>query len=172
MPLSDDFSSPEIGIQWMYGRNVNPDEVFTVGNGKLIINGRGTSHRDAASISVMPVNHSYEVEAEISISDNSEGGILFSGRSREGSFTCAGVRRGELFARWSRLGNYLPWDDHKIHVRIRNNKFDVSCYYSKDGKHWIPFKRSTELTAVRRVSLYAAGEGEVEFRNFTYRGLD
>ena len=39
-PLSDDLTSPDIKIQWNYGRKINPEEVFTVGNGKLTIQGR------------------------------------------------------------------------------------------------------------------------------------
>jgi hypothetical protein len=33
------------------------------------------------------------------------------------------------------------------------------------------FENSSAVVAVNRVSLYAAGTGEVVFRNFKYRGL-
>jgi hypothetical protein len=41
-----------------------------------------------------------------------------------------------------------------------------------DGVVWTPFPKSAEVTNGRRVSLFAAGEGEVCFRNFVYRGLE
>jgi hypothetical protein len=51
-------------------------------------------------------------------------------------------------------------------------KYDISESYSMDGKTWIPFDNATRVTEARRLYLYAAGTGDVVFRNFKYRGLD
>ena len=40
------------------------------------------------------------------------------------------------------------------------------------GANWTQFPKAFEVTMGRRLRLYAAGQGEVRFRNFTYRGLE
>ncbi|MFB3777483.1 MAG: family 43 glycosylhydrolase [Bryobacteraceae bacterium] len=41
MPLSDDFSSPTLGIQWTYSPTVKPDDLFRISDGKLIMKASG-----------------------------------------------------------------------------------------------------------------------------------
>jgi xylan 1,4-beta-xylosidase len=176
MPLSDDFSSPTLGIQWMYEPDVDPNSSFRLGDGKLSMKAGGESPTKAISLSVMPVNHVYEVEVEVSVADDAEGGLLLSsGRffhRAAGAWASAGLSREDTFCETPRMADHVEWDGARVHVRIRNNQHDVSCFYSADGVRWIPFKTSTEVNDVRMVSLYAAGEGEVVFRNFKYRGLE
>jgi xylan 1,4-beta-xylosidase len=180
MPLSDDFSSPTMGLQWQYAPDVNPAEFFHFGNSELNMKAKGTIPGKAAilpgnatTLSVMPVNHSYEAEVEVSIPDTAEGGLMLSSRGWGGaSWATVGLRKGEAFATWAGQANYLHWSGNRIFLRIRNMKYDVSCFYSTDGKTWTPFPDSTYVNDGRSLSLYAAGEGAVVFRNFKYRGLD
>ena len=72
----------------------------------------------------------------------------------------------------TRVPSTIPWDDKRIFVRIRVMNYDVSCYFGVDGRQWTKFDNSTQVTEGRSVSLYAAGEGEVVFRNLKYRGLE
>lgn len=165
MPLSDDFTGVELGIQWNYERNADPGELFDIGGGRLVMKAGGTNSSDAVALGVMPANKSFEVDVQVSISEGTEGGLTY------GNVATAGFKQGELFARGRSLGNTLPWDDLQVWVRIRNLNGDISFFYSRDGENWTPFRRSTTGTT-RQVSLYAAGTGEVTFRNFRYRGLD
>ena len=177
MPLSDDFSTAELGIQWTWDRSVNPKESFKCGNGLLTMAAKGTipgdraiQPTDAAQLSIMPVNHSYQVEVEVTIPAGAEGGIMITGRNS--GWATAGVRKDQAFATWAGVANYLKWDGQHIFIRIKNDRSDVSCYYSSDGKSWKMFDNASAVAGVNRVSLYAAGEGEVQFKNFKYRGLD
>jgi len=180
MPLSDNFSSSMLGVQWEYSPGVNPDEYFRSGDGKLAMKAKGTIPgkaavlpQNAATLTVTPVNHEYEVEVEVSISDTAEGGLMLSpGPFGGATWATVGLRNGETFATWPGQANYLSWSGTRIFVRLRNMKYDVSCFYSTDGQTWTPFANSTHVTDGRRLSLYAAGEGTVVFRNFKYRGLD
>lgn len=180
MPLSDDFSSPALGIQWQYARDVAPSAIFHWGDGKLTMQASGAipgkaavPPAEATALSVMPVNHAYEAEVEISIPDTAEGGLMLSSGGRGGaSWATVGLRKGETLATWAGQANYVNWRENRIFVRIRNMKYDISCFYSTDGKTWIPFENSTYVPDARRLSLYAAGEGQVVFWNFKYRGLE
>ncbi len=173
MPLSDDFTGSELGIQWTYAPSVNADEAFHVGDGRLSMKASGKSPLEATWLGVMPVNHAYEVEVEVTIQETAEGGLLLGGGRTSGSeWATAGLRKGEAFAYWPRVPNSMPWVGDRIFVRVRNNRGDVSCSYSADGQKWTQFANSTEVGRATRVALYATGEGEVVFRSFKYRGLD
>lgn len=167
MPLSDDFTSTTMGIQWST-RSQNPDEQFKFGNGQLVMTASGESPGPGTSLSVMPVNHVYEVEVDVTVPDTAEGGLMLGDVQ-------VGLRTGEAFAYWPRVPNAMAWTGNRMVVRIRNDCGDISCYYSKDGKDWSQYPNSTSVTggrSGRTVSLYAAGQGEVVFRHFKYRGLD
>jgi xylan 1,4-beta-xylosidase len=182
MPLSDDFSSSVLGVQWQFGQKADPAKSIELGGGRLTIKAKGKIPGDAAvlpadaeSLGVMPVNHAFEAEVEISIPETAEGGLMLSGGSRgggTGGFATVGVRKGQAFATWAGQANYTDWKGGRIFVRLRNRNYDITCFYSADGKNWTQFFNATHLTEGRRLSLYAAGEGQVTFRNFKYRGLD
>jgi hypothetical protein len=177
--LSDDFSSDTLGIQWQYDPAVKAAESFRLGGGKLVMQAAGAIPGKAAVppegaswLGVMPVNHSYEAEVEVSISGTAEGGLMLSGRGRDGSWATVGLREGEALATWAGQANYLKWSDKRIFLRLRNLHYDLQCFYSADGKQWTPFENSTYIGGGRILALYAAGEGAVTFRNFKYRGLE
>ncbi len=69
----------------------------------------------------------------------------------------------------------------RLHIRLRNDRHIVTMHYSVDGKTWERFDRGIEVSGYHhnvaydflslRPALYAAGSGEVRFRNFKYRAL-
>jgi hypothetical protein len=107
----------------------------------------------------------------VTVTGGAEGGLLVAPRS-DGFWASTGLGRGEAFARWPRVPSTIEWASNHIHVRLRSDHSDVSCSYSADGQTWHPFANSTCVNGIRYACLYAAGEGEVVFPNFTYRGLE
>ena len=180
MPLSDDFQAAKLGIQWQWGQDVDPAQWFHSGNGQLTMKAKGTipgraaiTPAGATTLGIMPVNRSYEVTVEVTVPATAEGGFLLgSGGRGGGSWAAAGMRNGEAFATWSGVANYAKWGTGRIFIRLRNQRSDISVAYSADGKTWTHFPNSTAVAEGRRLSLYAAGEGDVVFRNFQYRGLE
>jgi len=165
MPLSDDFTGSSLGIQWTYAANANPQELFVVGGGQLRMKASGTGPTSATRLNVGVVNKAYEVEVDVEIPERAEGGIMIATVN-------AGLRKGEAFGYWPSIPNAMPWESNRIQVRIRNDRGDISFFWSRDGRTWNQFANSGAVAGSRSVSLYAAGEGEVVFRNFRYRGLD
>jgi beta-xylosidase len=183
MPLSDDFSNSTLGIQWVYDPSVKPEEAFKTGDGKLIMKARGSvspNSRGAAVptpsratiLGVVPVNHAYEAEVEVTIPETAEAGLLLSsGRGEAGTWASVGLQKGQVF----RNGEHRSSLDSKythLFLRLRDMNYDISAFYSPDGKEWTQFETSSRVTDGRRLSLYAAGSGDVVFRNFKYHGLD
>lgn len=66
-------------------------------------------------------------------------------------------------------------------LRLRNDRHIVTVHYSADGRTWERFGTAIEISGYHhnvaydflslRPALYAAGAGEVRFRNFQYRAL-
>jgi len=66
-------------------------------------------------------------------------------------------------------------------LRLRNDHHILTMFSSPDGKTWRPFDNALEVSGYHhnvaydflslRPALYAAGTGEVRFRNFTYKAL-
>jgi beta-xylosidase len=178
MPLSDDFSGDTLGIQWLFDPSIQPEKSFKVGGGKLVMKAEGgfsaraAVPSDATMLGVMPVNHSYEAEVEVAIPETAEAGLLLSsGGPDNGSWASVGLRKGEVF-RNGNHGDYVGSKETHLFLRLLDMNYDISAFYSVDGKTWVPFDNSAYVTEGRRLFLYAAGTGEVVFRNFKYHGLD
>lgn len=179
IPVSDDFTSENPGKQWNTGREIDAIEKFEFGNGFLkmpakgAIPGEAAIHPEGASmLSVTQYHHSYEAEVKIEIPETAEGGLLITGSGGRNSFATAGIRKGQLFATWGGVANYLDWSSLHIYIKIRNINADISCFYSTDGEKWQMFENSTSVTNANTISLYAAGQGDVIFKNFKFRSLD
>lgn len=182
LQLSDDFTSEQLGRQWNTGRNVDPKLEYEFGERFLKIPAKGEIPGEraiqpvgASLLSLTQYQHAYEVQVEIEIPETAEGGILITGSGESNSFgrnnfATAGIRKGQIFATWNSVANYLDWDDYHIFIKIRNNNADISCFYSTDGKNWKMFENSTSVTNGNNISLYAAGKGDVIFKNFKYLG--
>jgi xylan 1,4-beta-xylosidase len=182
MPLSDDFSSNTLGLQWEYAPQFSVGRDVRFGDGGLTLVAAGEISGDAAvspdqatMLSVRPVNHSYEVQVELTIPAGAEAGMLLdsgSGPRGSGGWADVGLRPGKAIATWAGQANYLPFSGSHIFLKLRNVHYDITCYYSADGSRWVQFPNATRVTEGRRIALYAAGSGSVVFHNFIYRGID
>jgi xylan 1,4-beta-xylosidase len=123
-------------------------------------------------LGVLALNHAYEAEVEVTIPEPAEGGLLLSsGRGETGTWASVGLRKGELFRNGDHKSSVESKDTH-LFLRLRDMNYDISAFYSQDGKNWTQFENASRVTDGRRLSLYAAGTGDVVFRNFKYHGLD
>lgn len=172
LPLSDDFAGPTLGLQWDPLEHV-PDfaAVYQLANGALHVVARGETAADATRLALLPVNRSYEITVEVTAPPGTRAGLgLFADRFTGIEFHDGGVRHPR------RGDNFIPdlYPDGHVFLRVRNVDHDVTFYHSGDGATWTKFPwgagASTEST--QRAGFYAAGDGIVTFRSFTYQGLD
>jgi len=87
------------------------------------------------------------------------------------SSASVGLRKGEIFRNGEHRASVDSGETH-LFLRRLNMNYDISGFYSLDGKTWTPFETSSYVNDGRRLSLYATGSGEVAFRNLRYHGLD
>ncbi len=181
LALSDDFQGAAPGPQW---RSSEPDAFragIRISTEGLFVTAYGTGPADAALLTCLPVNHAYEAEVEVRVPRGAEGGLLLHyGPSRFGGVA---LGRGEAltYVRAS-PGDRMPVSADRIWIRVRNLEHDVSFFWSADGRSWTKFEGGAEMSGYHhdgqdgwgtlKIALFAAGRGEVVFRNFRYRGLD
>lgn len=176
LALSDGFFN-ELGMQWSYE---DEDDALAAGRyrsggGALRIQAKGQGLMDAAFLGVTPVNRSYVAQVEFACSATSEGGLVLYGQQGRECFG-AGARTGQALVFWhSRQVERAPITGERLFLRLVNREQDVAIYYSGDGRVWRRFDRGMDVGAGEwplKLGLYAAGEGEVVFRDFRYHGLD
>lgn len=173
MPLSDDFDSPELGLQWNYRNIADLQAGVHPGAGALHLLAGGSDVSDAPTLVVNPVNHVYEARVEVEVPDQAGAGLVLA--ARDSQATGAILRKGELVM-YARGKPHLkvPWNGDRAFFKVMDDNHDISVYYSADGKQWNRFDFGIELDGVAsvRVGLVATGSGTAVFRHFAYQGLD
>jgi len=173
LPQSDDWRSRELGLQWSFYKQHDPGRYALTGDAIVV-----QAAAQGNPLVYMPEDHDYEITVEISIGKASEGRLLLfyndkyysgMGLSQEGVY---GILRG-----WKCPA--IPYGSESVHIRLRNVRHEVIYHYSRDGVNWTKLPHSFEASGFHhnalggflalRIGLDAAGEGEVTFRQWTYR---
>ena len=181
MPLSDDFSGDNLDIQWHSYRDFEPERLTLTGN-SLVVQAKGKTPTNCSPLLCVPVNYSYEITVEVQLTGNCSGGLVLY--YSPNAYCGIGIDR-KRFMSYMRGGPHqqernTTGTEHAF-LRLVNDQHEISTYHSQDGKQWTKSDRSMESSGYHhntfggflslRAGIFAAGEGKVEFRNFTYRGL-
>jgi len=181
--FSDDFSTSRIGTQWnFYKGSVEDRDRYRLADRSLILKAKGTSPADASPLSFVNGDRAYEIEVEIERDPDASAGLLLFYSSR--LYAGLGFSSKNFFMHSYGLDRPQgkPAEvDRRLWIRIRNDRHIVTMWYSLDGQTWTKYDRGMELSGYHhnvayeflslRPALYAAGSGEVRFRNFKYRAL-
>jgi xylan 1,4-beta-xylosidase len=180
---SDDFSTNRMGVQWSFYKGTAADrDRFRHESNRLVLKAKGTSPADSSPLWFVTGDHAYEVQVEIDADPGATAGLLlfYNQRLYIGLGYSAtnfimhsyGIERPQ--AKPPQIGRTL-------HLRLRNDRHIVTIDYSIDGAQWERYDRGMEVSGYHhnvgydflslRPALYAAGSGEVRFRNFKYRAL-
>ncbi|HXX70290.1 MAG TPA: family 43 glycosylhydrolase [Polyangiaceae bacterium] len=181
--LSDDFSTDKFGMQWAFFRPpVDGRPRHRYEDRALVVQALGTTPKDCSPLAFVCGDHAYEVEVEIETAGDSSAGLLVFYSER--LFAGLGFSRRRLLEH--RYGDTFEFDrpepiSSRFFLRLRNDRHVITTWHSSDGstwtKHWMQFEVSGYHHNVAggflslRPALYAAGAGEVKYRNFRYRAL-
>lgn len=179
--FSDDFSTNRIGVQWRFhGAYTHPD--FRYEHNALVLQAQGDSPADASSLFFLTGDHAYEMEIETTCSDKASAGLILFYNPK--LYAGIGTQQGQIvFHLLGRSQTFdIPATSHRIWFRLRNDCHIVSAWYSFDGKQWIKIPKACDTSGYHhnmaegfmslQPGIYAAGEGEVAFRNFKYTRIE
>jgi len=181
--LSDDFSTSKMGTQWSFYKGTASDtDRYRYENRSLVLKARGTTPADSSPLWFVCGDHAYEVEVEIDRDPGTTAGLLVFYNSR----LYAGLGVSDTSVVMHRYGmeraSAKPAElGRRVFLRLTNDRHIVTIRYSADGVTWTLFGTRMEVSGYHhnvaydflslRPALYAAGSGEVRFRNFKYRAL-
>lgn len=176
MPMSDDFSAGELGIQWQFHGHYDAAR-FTVGGGALTLAGHGANAGESRPLALMPMHRAYEIEAEVETGEGVTAGLmLFASPSNYIGLALA--PEGALLRVQEGYRRYGRTDEPKLgrttaRLRIVNDRQDMRFYYGEGGG-WRILQPSMEVSAggALRAALFASGGGRAKFGGFRYTSLE
>ncbi len=149
----------------------------------LVLSAKGTGPADTSPLCVLTGDHSYEVEVDIELGPGStEAGLLLFFNNR---LFCGMGIDGERMLSYSG-GIRTHWREpaapaRRMRLRIRNDEHIVTGWYRAPGTEWVRHGVRYETSGYHanttgdllslRPAIYAAGDGEVRFRDFRYTPL-
>jgi len=174
---SDDFTAPELGLQWGFWREYDPTR-FTTGNGALTLQARGSSLADSSALTTAVGGHSYTVEIDIEVSPGCEAGLmLFYDPNHVAGIliTPGGI---EIKIPNGSVKNRTEKSATRTTFRVVNDRQEVDFYYRLPGRAWQKTESSAEVSGLHhnvlggfldlRPAVYACGHGLAAFRGFRY----
>jgi beta-xylosidase len=181
--FSDDFRTSKIGIQWSFFRSYGPiADRFRYETNALVLKASGSSPKDCSPLTFVCGDQAYEMEVEIDCDDAATAGLLLFYSER--LFVGLGFSKDKMIEYGkgdiTDFPKQAPIGRHYF-LRLRNNHHIVTTWYSPDGEHWRKHWMQFEVSCYNhnaaggflslRPALFAAGSGEVRFRNFKYKAL-
>ncbi|MFA9557851.1 family 43 glycosylhydrolase [Evansella sp. AB-rgal1] len=178
LPTVDRFESNQLGIHWQtYG---NRDENrYEVGNSELTI--KGINGETISPLLYMTGHPKYEVEVEVSVSDDAEGQLLlyYDNTAYFGlGVSKNGVRHFRTFKNY-RTENY---EADSISLKIKNDENIISFYYKEENGNWVKYDKVIDASGFHhntfggflslRVGIETVGNGIAKFKNFHYKPLN
>lgn len=182
MELSDDFSTPQLGLQWTFWKEYAPN-ALSIKDNTLEMKGKGESPSDGRLLLATATDKCYETQVEITTGKGNQGGLLlyynekaYAGIVSDGkTFT---VYRGEKepLTKPSIFGKTFI-----AKILNQGNRLTISA--SKNGKGWTTIQtvlaENLDVSSLNhnvykgfhalRPALYSGGKGKAFFRNFLYR---
>ena len=182
--LSDDFSQDRLGLQWSFfdGAAGELQRARYDGAG-LVLRGKGTGLADCSPLTCLVGDHDYEAELDFELDGAAQGGLALFHDAR--GFVGIGIGAGRMHTysygqehRW--MQQPTPGLRHRLRVTQRRHL--VSFDHAVADGPWIQNPWLRDISALHqtgfgtalslRPALFAAGPGEVRFRQFSYRSLD
>jgi beta-xylosidase len=174
---SDDFTSPELGLQWGFWHEFDPAR-FTTGAGALTLKASGKTLEESSALTTPVGGHSYTVEVDVEMQQDCVGGLLLfynpehaTGILLSSDGICARLANGGI-------QSYVEKGATRATLRIVNDRQEIDFYYRLPGKPWQRTEESAEISGMDhnvlngfldvRPALCAYGAGKATFRAFRY----
>lgn len=183
LPLSDDFSTLELGRRWNFFKpSADEKSRARVADKVLHLTARGKAPVDSSPLLLIAGDQAYEFSCEVEIDPGTTAGLLLF---YDQQLYCGLGFDAEKFVTHQygmERGRPANYHGRKMLMRVRNDRHIVSFHTSGDGgKTWKRFDRGMEVSGYHhnvrggflmlRPGLYSAGKGEARFRDFRFRAL-
>ena len=183
-PLSDDFSTDRMGVQWSFHE---PGEHETArldrGADGLRLAGSGRSPADSSPLACIAGDRSYAVEIGLALEGDAEAGLLlfYNHKAFVGiAFEGAAIKSYQYAEEqtWARIASPA----RRLRLRLENDANVITWRYSTDdGRTWSRHPTRMEVEGLNhnvfggfvslRPAIFCAGAGGVRLTRFSYAAL-
>lgn len=177
LPLSDDFSGKELGLQWTFWKEYAKNSV-ELKNKSLTVKGKGTTPADGRLLLVTPTDKNYETKVEVNVGKNNIAGLLlfYSERAYAGL-----ISDGKTFTIYKNAKEKQTVRNdfgRRFFVRLHNKGNHLDIQVSKDGNTWKQVAENIDVSSLHhnnyggfyalRPALVSIKGGSAQFRSFSY----
>ncbi len=183
LPHSSTFAKADMGRLWsLYASAPDDADRARLEPGAVMLEGRGKGPADGTVLTQQVGDRAFEVTVALELKGETEGGLLLFFNDR--LFLGMGIDGKRMVSYRGGKASYWPEPAppaRRMHMRIVNDHQIVTFYSSLDGRAWSRHGVRSQVTGYNantiddllslRPALFAAGKGEVRFRDFRYRAL-
>jgi beta-xylosidase len=174
---SDDFTAPELGLQWGFWHDFDSMR-FKTGGGALSLKASGRTLAETSVLTTPVGGHSYTVEVDIELEQDCVAGLLlFYNPEHATGITLSPEGISVRLANDSTQTSQEKGATRAT-FRIVNDRQEIDFYYRLPGKPWRRTQESAEISGMDhnvlggfldvRPALCAYGGGQATFRAFRY----
>ena len=178
MELSDDFSGPQLGIQWTAWRDWDAQAIH-LKSGTLHLKGKGTDPKDGRLLLTTATDPSYNLEVEVTVENGGSGGLVLFYNEKAYAGIVSDGREATVYQNASKTDTHPNTIGNHFFLRISNRQNICEMQISGDGREWTTLQSGVDVSGFHhnhfkgffalRPGLLATGGGEVKFRNFRYQ---
>lgn len=180
LTLSDNFSSDNIGWQWV-GWKENLEGVVSVKGKTLSLPGKGTSPQDGRFMMITSPESSYDVEVEVQVDEGVNGGLLLMYNEKAYAGLESDGKVFRIYRSATQSENFANPFGRCFRVRLENRDGMLSILVRGKKDEWKTVAKGIDIYDFHhnnyrsflslRPALYSSGCGEVQFRDFRYQPL-
>lgn len=174
--LNDDFVDDKLGLQWTYYKEL-PHDAVTVGNGRLLMKGKGNTPGSARQLLITAEDKGYDVQVKVK-TDGCMAGLLLFYNEKHYTGVLTDGRQFFWYHDGKELGKCRNAYGRQCFIRLRNLGNRVTVQVSVDGKSWKTLASQLDISSMNhnnlrgflavRPALVVMGKGKGEFRQFRY----
>jgi xylan 1,4-beta-xylosidase len=174
----DDFSEGRLKLQWQFSGLEDPEAEVAFEDGELVLpcvaDGRRVMH-------TVPGDRDFEATVRLAPDPGVEAGLVLYYDDKY--LAGIGFKDGYIFSlsKGDLTSAAMIEAKDARYLKVRLFEYDLSLFYSDDGREWKMFPDSQEVSGYQtdilggfrslRVGLYGQGEGCLRIDDFTYRAL-
>ena len=177
MELSDNFSGPNLGIQWQFWDEYDPSR-FSFQDHALVLKGKGKSPADCGPLAIMAEDLAYSVTVDVEVEGNAQAGLILFynpsayaglgiGNEALWSGTLAALRKSRIQAPGNRMTLRLVFDHNEVDFLAGPDEHSLKKVANSEDLSGYSHATFGGFLALRP-ALYTAGDGTARFKNFRY----
>lgn len=153
--------------------------MVTLGDGQLVVPGKGTSPADGRLMLITAQHKNYEAEVTVKLPGKGQAGLLLYYSEQGYTGVAADASRFYVYDGGKLSATVKNTFGRKVRMKVLNRANRATVSVSRDGKDWTVLAEGLDVTDLNhnklkkffalRPALFVAGKGKAAFSDFQYK---